>query len=144
MNKKNRSLYSNPYKYACVCNVPLNLAKIACKKQRHLEKEQKKHPCRCPVCGSKHSYYEHDSYVEGYGDFVECNNCGETYDPDEIPNIEYESLEPFEDFDPVIYFSLTENKEEGWKEACGAETREQWIQFAEKMITGRNSFKTET
>ena len=40
---KSRSLYDNPYKYACVCSVPLKLAKIACKKQRHLEKEQKKH-----------------------------------------------------------------------------------------------------
>ena len=134
---KSRSLYDNPYKYACVCSVPLKLAKIACKKQRHLEKEQKKHPCRCPACGSKHLYYEHGSYEEGYGDYVECNNCGETYDPDEIPNIEYGSLTPFEDFDPVIYFSLTENKLDGWKEACGAETHEEWIHFAEIMIAGR-------
>lgn len=134
---KSRSLYDNPYKYACVCSVPLKLAKIACKKQRHLEKEQKKHPCRCPACGSKHLYYEHGSYEEGYGDFVECTDCGETYDPGEIPNIEYGSLTPFEDFDPVIYFSLTENKLEGWKEACGAETHEEWIHFAEKMIAGR-------
>lgn len=134
---KSRSLYDNPYKYACVCSVPLKLAKIACKKQRHLEKEQKKHPCRCPACGSKHLYYEHGSYEEGYGDFVECTDCGETYDPGEIPNIEYGSLTPFEDFDPIIYFSLTENKLEGWKEACGAETHEEWIHFAEKMIAGR-------
>lgn len=134
---KLRSLYDNPYKYACVCSVPLKLAKIACKKQRHLEKEQKKHPCRCLACGSKHLYYGHGSYEEGYGDYVECNNCGETYDPCEIPNIKYGSLTPFEDFDPVIYFSLTENKLEGWKEACGTETHEEWIHFAEKMIAGR-------
>lgn len=63
--------------------------------------------------------------------------CGETYEPDEIPNIEYGSLTPFEEFDPVIYFSLTENKLEGWKKACGAETHEEWIHFAEKMIAGR-------
>ena len=134
---KPRSLYDNPYKYACVCSVPLKLAKIACKKQRHLEKEQKKHPCRCPACDSKHLYYEHGSYEEGYGDYVECHDCGETYDPCEIPNIEYGTLTPFKDFDPVIYFSLTENKLDGWKEACGAETHEEWIHFAEKMIAGR-------
>lgn len=66
----------------------------------------------------------------------------ETYDPGEIPNIEYGSLTPFEDFDPVIYFS-TENKLDGWKDACGAKTYEEWIHYAEKMIAGRNSFKTE-
>ena len=30
-----------------------------------------------------------------------------------------------------------ENKLEGWKEASEAETHEEWIHFAEKMITGR-------
>ena len=45
---------------------------------RPQKKEQKKHPCRCPACGSKHLYYEHGSYEEGYGDFVECTDCGET------------------------------------------------------------------
>ena len=52
--------------------------------------------------------------------------------------MEYGSLTPFEDFDPVIYFPLTENKLDGWKEACGAETYEEWIHFAEKMIAGHN------
>lgn len=27
---------------------------------------------------------------------------------------------------------FVENKLEGWKEACGAETHEEWIHFAEK------------
>lgn len=40
-------------------------------------------------------------------------------------------------------YKSTENKLDGWKEACGAETYEEWIHYAEKMIAGRNSFKTE-
>lgn len=134
---KSRSLYNNPYKYACVCSVPEELAKIACKKQRHIEKMRKKNPCYCPSCGSKHLYYESGSYEEGYDDFVECEDCGDTFTPREIPNIEYYDFLPFGDFDPVIYYSITQDKREGWRAACGAETQEEWVKFARKMITGR-------
>ena len=71
-----RSIYANPYKYACKCDIPIELAKIACLKQRHFIKEQQKHPMYCPIC-------------------------------------------------------------EGWREACGAETHEEWLEFATKMIIGR-------
>ena len=136
MNMK--SIYANPYKYACKCNIPIELAKIMCKKQRHFEKEQRKHPVCCPVCKSKNLSYDSGSWEEGYGEFIECFACGNTFDCDEVPNVEYASLTGWEDFDAVLYFSNTENKEEGWKEACGATTRKEWVDFATKMITGRS------
>lgn len=51
MNMK--SIYSNPYKYAVKCNIPFDLAKIMCLKQRHFDKEERKHRMYCPVCKSK-------------------------------------------------------------------------------------------
>lgn len=131
-----RSIYSNPYKYAVKCNVPIELAKIACKKQRHIDKERKKHYPVCPQCGSKKLSYEMGSYEEGYGDFIECNDCGETYELDEVENID--NLPCFEwDFDPVVYFSTTENQKEGWIEACSSDKLEDWHSFARTMIVGR-------
>lgn len=131
-----RSIYANPYKYACECNIPIELAKIACKKFRHIEKVQRKHFIYCPVCDSKHLYFEHGSYEECYSAFFECENCGETFCPSEIPNIEY-LVTDMDNFDPVLYFSCTNNKLNGWKEACGATTLEEWVQFAIRMIIGR-------
>lgn len=131
-----RSIYANPYKYASQCNIPIALAKIACKKQRHNEKEQRKHPMKCPVCSSKYLMYNHGSYEEGYSDFIECKNCGETFDCNEVPNIEYANLTGFEDFDVVLFFSTYDSITEGWKEACGATTREEWVTFAKKTILG--------
>ena len=64
-----RSIYANPYKYAIECDIPFSLAKIMCKKQRHFEKEQRKHRMYCPVCKSKNLVFESGSYEEGYGDF---------------------------------------------------------------------------
>ena len=71
-----RSIYANPYKYACKCDIPIELAKIACLKQRHFIKEQQKHPMYCPICKSKNMNFESGSYEEGYGDFIECEDCG--------------------------------------------------------------------
>lgn len=134
-----RSIYDNPYKYACVCNVPFELAKIACLKQRHLNKMQQKHPMRCPHCNSKSLIFEMGSYEEGYGDFIECDDCGDTFDCAEVPNAEYANLTGWEDFDPVLYFSTTANKAEGWRAACGAETLEEWHEYARKNIIGKRS-----
>ena len=134
-----RSIYANPYKYACQCCIPIELAKIACKKQRHFLKEQRKHRMYCPVCKSKNVVFEMGSYEEGYGDFIECEDCGETFDCNEVPNVEYASLSGWEDFDAVLYFSNTENKSDGWKEACGTTTHKEWIEFATKNIIGRRS-----
>lgn len=132
-----RNIYDNPYKYACICNVPFELAKIACLKQRHIDKMRRKNPIHCLTCNSKHLIYEMSSYEEGYGDFIECENCGDTFDCADIPNIEYANLTGWEDFDAVVYFSTTNNKFQGWKEACGAETLEEWHKFAEKNIIGK-------
>lgn len=63
-----RSIYANPYKYACKCDIPIELAKIACLKQRHFIKEQQKHPMYCPICKSKNMNFESGSYEEGYGE----------------------------------------------------------------------------
>ena len=131
-----RSIYANPYKYACKCDVPIELAKIACLKHRHINKEQRKHKVYCPSCGSKHLYFEMGSYEEGYSDFFECEDCGETFSPSEIPNVEYFDFMGWADFDAVLYFSNTENKLEGWKEACGATTHEEWLEFARANIIG--------
>jgi len=132
-----RSIYDNPYKYACVCDVPIELAKIACLKHRHNIKEQRKHRAYCPCCKSKHLIFNMGSYEEGYGDFFECYECGETFDPSEIPNVEYFDYMGWADFDAVLYFSDTNNKEEGWLEACGATTHEEWLRFAKSMIVGK-------
>lgn len=37
-----RNIYANPYKYACICDIPIELAKIECLKQRHFEKRATK------------------------------------------------------------------------------------------------------
>ena len=132
-----RSIYANPYKYACLCDIPIELAKIACQKQRHFVKEQKKHPMYCPVCKSKRLTFEMGSYEEGYGDFIECEDCGETFDCDKVPNAKYASLTGWEDFDAVLYFSNPENKSEGWMEACGATTHEEWVEYARLNIIGK-------
>lgn len=130
-----RSIYDNPYKYACECDIPIELAKIACLKERHLRKEQKKHKPKCPKCGSKKLNYEMGSYEEGYEDYVECDECGETYEPNEIKNIEY-MPSSWDNFDVLLYFSNGEDKT-GWMEACGAETIEEWQAFARKEILER-------
>lgn len=130
MNMKN--IYANPYKYAVKCNIPFELAKIMCKKQRHFRKEERKHRMYCPKCGSKELIFEGGSYEEGYGDFIECDSCGETFDCSEVPNSEYANLTGFEDFDPVLFFA---GDKAG---ACGdAVTHEEWVSFARKMITGK-------
>lgn len=130
-----RDIHLNPYKYACVCNIPYELAKIQCLKYRHIDKEERKHRPFCPECGSKHIGYEMGSYEEGYSSFFYCDDCGQAYD--EIPNGEYYSYFG-SDFDVVLYFSCTEDKADGWREACGAETIEDWHEFARKEILGRN------
>lgn len=131
------NIYLNPYKYAVECNVPIDLAKIACKKYRHIHKEQKKHIPRCPNCGSKRLGIEHGSYEEGYSSFVVCDNCGCDFDFSEVENIDYLPYCTGDDFDAVLYFASYKNKEEGWLEACGAETLEEWHRFARDMIIGR-------
>ena len=131
-----RSVYANPYKYAYVCNVPLELANIACKKQRHLEKEFSKHIPRCPECNSKKVYIVSGSYEEGYDAYVECDNCGSAFDFEEVPNSDYIRMYG-DDFDPVVYFSCTENKQEGWLEACGSDNYKDWLSFARNTIIGR-------
>lgn len=134
---KIRNIYLNPYKYAIECDIPFELAKIMCKKQRHYKKEQRKHPMYCPSCHSKNLVYDSGSYEEGYGEFIECYDCGETFNCNEIPNVQYGNFTGWEDFDPVLYFSNTNNKEDGWKEACGATTHEKWVDFATQMIMGK-------
>lgn len=134
-----RSIYANPYKYACECDIPIELAKIACKKYRHIEKEQRKHRAYCPSCGSKHLYFEMGSYEEGYSDFFACEDCEETFSPSEIPNVEYFDFMGWANFDAVLYFSNTENKSEGWQEACGATTHEEWLEFAKRNIIGNRT-----
>ena len=131
-----RSIYDNPYKYANICNVPYEYAKIACLKQRHYEKEMRKHKPYCPKCGSKHIGYEEGSYEEGYSGFFYCDTCGEDFD--DVPNSDY--FEHFGmDFDAVLYFSVTKDIKGGWLEACGAETLEEWQRFAIEMITGKRN-----
>ena len=132
-----RTIYDNPYKYACVCNVPFELAKIACLKRRHKDKMRRKHPVHCPTCNSKHLIYEMGSYEEGYSDFIECDECGDTFDCSEIPNIEYVDLTGWDDFDAVLFFSQNDvAKTEDGEKACGAEDLEEWIKFAQNNIIG--------
>lgn len=128
-------IYLNPYKYAVECNIPIDLAKIACKKYRHFYKEQRKHIPRCPKCGSKKLEVEYGSYEEGYDGFITCESCDEAFDFNEIGNIKY--LPYYGDyFDAVLYFASYEDKKQGWLEACGTETLEGWHRFAEDMIIG--------
>lgn len=121
-----RDIYLNPYKYACVCNIPFELAKIACLKRRHYYKELRKHGPFCPACGSKSIFYEEGSYEDGYDSYVECENCEETFGPHEIENINY--IIPFNDFDTVLYFAETRDV---------VYTEKEWQEFARKEILGR-------
>lgn len=141
MNMK--SIYANPYKYACVCDVPIDLAKISCKKHRHIEKEKRKHRVFCPKCGTEHLRVNLVSYKEGRIDFFECVDCGDLFSPSEIPNVEYFDCSPWEEFDPVLYFSDPKNKQEGWLEACGSDKYEDWIAFSIEKIIGKRERKNE-
>lgn len=60
-----RDIHLNPYKYACVCNIPYELAKIQCLKYRHIDKEERKHrPCnQIPIV--KDTQEQAEAYAEG-------------------------------------------------------------------------------
>lgn len=136
-----RSIYANPYKYAVTCDIPFELAKIACAKARHCKKEARKHPMRCPNCNSKRLCFEHGSYEEGYSDYIECDNCGETYDVDAVPNSEYQSLTGYEDFDAVLFYSGTEDGYGDIMPKGAAKTHEEWVKFARDAIIGKRNQK---
>lgn len=113
----------------------LNWQKQLAKKQRHINKEYAKHIPRCPICDSRKLYVVSGSFEEGYDSYVECDECGSGFDFEEVPNSEY--IRTYgDDFDPVVYFSTTENKKDGWVEACGSDKYEDWITFARHMIIG--------
>ena len=133
MKQKRLSIYSNPKKYAQKCQIPLNLVKIECRKQKQFERKRKH--IICPRCKHKSLDYEMGSYEEGYGSYLECNFCGETYNPEEIKNSYL--LAYGADFDAVLYFSKTKDSQDGWIEACGSDKIEDWHRFARDTIIGR-------
>lgn len=132
MKRKKLSIYANPKKYARKTQIPLGLAKIECRKQKQIDKKRKK--IRCPRCKRKALHYISGSYEEGYGAFIECDNCGEAFDPNEIKNSEL--LCYGSDFDAVLYFAKTKHSPNGWIEACGSDKVEDWHKFARNMIVG--------
>lgn len=132
MKRKKLSIYASSKKYAKKCQIPLSLAKIECRKQRKIERSRKK--ITCPMCKHKSLGYEMGSYEEGYGDFIGCAFCGETYGPEEIKNGDL--LAYGADFDAVLYFCKTKDSQDGWIEACGSDNIEDWHKFARRMIIG--------
>lgn len=133
-----KTIYDDPYHYAYTCGVPLDLARIACKRWRHHRRMMQTHPCKCPVCGSKQLAIELGSYEEGTHDFVFCEVCDNDFKPSDIKNIEYGSISPFPPYvDLVLYFSSLENKLEGRRMACGRTDDAAWLQFATEQITGK-------
>ena len=137
-----KCIYQDPREYAKLCDIPLDLAKIACKKYRHHQKEFRKKKPKCPICHRKTLYIEDESYEEGYSAFISCENCGSDFSFSEIPNSEY--IERFwDDFDPVLYFANMENKKEGRIAACGDDSDEAWEKFARNQILGRRDTVSE-
>jgi len=135
MKKNNKSIYNSPKKYAKRCDIPLNLAKIQCKKYKKEARQRKK--IKCPACHRKSLVFCGGSYEEGYGDYIECAACGEAYAPEEIKN--GYMLHFGWDFDVVLYYSgkTPEEKISGRLEACGSEKIEDWVKFAEDEIRGK-------
>ena len=127
-------IYANPYKYAYRCNVPIELARIICKYQNHIAKLTY-HAKKCPRCGARSLYFEGGSYEEGYGDFIECETCEETFGVDDIENGEY--LSGWSDFDVILYGSLGDTEEERRESRiamCGSDDIKKWHEFAWRHI----------
>ena len=137
MKKKKLSIYANPKRYARKCNIPIELAKIECRRQKTIAKKRKK--IKCPICKRKRLAFIHGSYEEGHDAFLECGFCGETYDPHEIRNSDLLCFG--NDFDAVLYFSGGRTAEERAKyrmEAIGEYDDASWVKFAERMIKNSN------
>lgn len=133
---KIKSIYDNPYKYACECDVPIELARIVCKKQRRFNKLV--HRARkCPECNTRGLKYECGCWEEGIGDSIYCDNCGEAFGVEELENGYY--LAVGIDFDMVLYLSLSYTFEERMrerKEKYDINTIEEWHKTAWKWIRG--------
>ena len=117
MKKKNKrkkrmsSIYSNPYKYAYECDVPIELARAVCKYQRRLE-NMRYRATKCPVCKDRALEFEGGSYEEGYDDYIYCDSCGEAFDVGEITHGWL--LHGWSDFDVILWYSSCSTKKENW------------------------------
>ena len=126
-----RSIYDNPYKYAYECDVPIDLARATCKLQRKYDKMIYR-AAKCPVCKARALTYEHGDYWEGYGDFISCDSCGESFDLDEIKNGELLWGRGIA-FDTVLWFSMgatPEKRQEERAKELGVNTIEEWHKWA--------------
>lgn len=124
------SIYDNPYKYAYECDVPIELARATCKLQRKYDKMIYR-AAKCPVCKARALTYESGSYEEGYGDFIYCDSCDESFNVDEIKNGVL--LHSWGNFDSVLWFSLgatPEKRKEDRAKELGVNTIEEWHKWA--------------
>ena len=131
-----KSIYANPYKYAYICNVPIDYARVVQKQQNNISKIVY-NARKCPKCGSRSLCFECGSYEEGYGDYIYCDNesCGETFSVSDIKNGTY--LSGWLDFDIVLWASkgkTDEERAESRKEQCCSEGFENWSEFYLKHI----------
>ena len=132
---KIKSIYDNPYKYAYECDVPIELARIACKKQRRFNKLV--HRARkCPECNSRALRYDCGSWWhEGIGDSLYCEKCGSEYEIEEIENGNL--LIAMAGFDFIVYYSLPKKIEwrmEARAEELGVNTLEEWHSWAWREV----------
>lgn len=133
-----KSVYLNPYKYAYICDVPIEYARIAQKRQNNISKIIY-NARKCPKCGSHSLCFEGGSYEEGYGDYIYCDNesCGEDFEVSDIKNGEY--LSGWLDFDVVLYTCSGETDAERQKDRiamCNSENVGDWHEFAWNHIHG--------
>ena len=125
------SVYDNPYKYAVICDVPIELARAVCKIQRKTDKMRYK-ARKCPVCKGRGLEAEFGSYEEGYGDYIGCDHCGATFDLKEIENGFL--LFGLQDFDVILWFSVHKKDRQ---EKLGIKNIEEWHEWAWKELKGK-------
>lgn len=132
------SIYTNPYKYAYICDVPIEYARIVQKRQNNIAKIIY-NARKCPKCGSHSLCFEGGSYEEGYDDYIYCENdeCEADYEVSEIKNGQY--LSGWLDFD-VVWYGLINVDDEKKKEyrlmMCGSDNINEWHKFAWDHIRG--------
>lgn len=133
-----KSIYANPYKYAYICDVPIEYARIVQKRENNIAKIVY-NARKCPKCGSRSLCFEGGSYEEGYGDYIYCDNenCEETFLVSDINNGQY--LSGWFDFDSVLWASRGKTEEERAKtrsEECYSEGFDNWSDFIWNHIRG--------
>ena len=125
--KKDKSIYEKPRRYAKKCDIPMEYARRLCKSFLKTEREMRKHN-KCPVCGKRKLFYDYGDSEYSYDSWIECGNCGNTF---EIGDPAYPRLtvgDFRENFDIFLWMSSTGDK------YCEFNDYGDWIEFVKKEM----------